>query len=88
MGNGNNNTVEAPSTLNGAGGTRPTSDPVIEPESSIEQQAEDEEPAKDLSAPRKRLEADGVIFDSASITPQAGDEVTTYYVVTLTWEAH
>ncbi|KAL8964431.1 MAG: hypothetical protein Q9183_004452 [Haloplaca sp. 2 TL-2023] len=88
VGNGNDVAVEGPSAFDGAGGTPPTSDPAIYPERSTKQQAEDEEAVKVLSAPRYRLEADGVVFDSASIIPQAGDEVTTYYVVTLTWEAH
>ncbi|KAL8661549.1 MAG: hypothetical protein Q9202_005494 [Teloschistes flavicans] len=41
---------------------------------------------KGFTTPRQRLEAAGVVFDdSASV---ASNETCTYYVVTLTWEAH
>ncbi|KAL8867645.1 MAG: hypothetical protein Q9174_005524 [Haloplaca sp. 1 TL-2023] len=82
-------TTEAPTLFNGAEDTHTssTSDPVLDPGGSTEQQTEDAKSTKDLSAARKRLEADGVDFDSASIIPRPGTEVITYYIVTLTWEA-
>ncbi|KAL9582724.1 MAG: hypothetical protein Q9203_005376 [Teloschistes exilis] len=44
---------------------------------------------KVLTTPRQRLEAAGVVFDDfASDTCKSTDETCTYYVVTLTWEAH
>lgn len=44
---------------------------------------------KDFTTPRQRLEAAGVVFDdSASDTSKSMKETCTYYVVTLTWEAH
>lgn len=44
---------------------------------------------KVLTTPRQRLEAAGVVFDdSASDTCKSTNETCTYYVVTLSWEAH
>ncbi|KAL8722977.1 MAG: hypothetical protein Q9181_007382, partial [Wetmoreana brouardii] len=58
-------------------------------EQSINGKAQHDTAPTGPSAPRKRLEADGVVFDdSASVTPLSEDDTWTYYVVTLIWEAH
>ncbi|KAL8703805.1 MAG: hypothetical protein Q9201_003020 [Fulgogasparrea decipioides] len=58
-------------------------------EQSINRKAQHDTAPTGPSAPRKRLEADGVVFDdSASVPPLSENDTCTYYVVTLTWEAH